>query len=338
MKVYRPTSKKPSEAAAAPVAESVRQTRRPQAKRSVWWNLLRSFLGVVTFLGLLIFLAGLGLWMVYDHFSQDLPPIGALKQEYRPPTVSYFYAEDGKTVIGEFCREHRLVVPMDQIPRRVIMAFVAAEDANFFNHPGFDLSGIIRAFVRNTEAGRIVQGGSTITQQVTRAFLLSKEKSYGRKIREAILSYRLEQNLTKDEILYLYLNQIYLGHGSYGVESAALNYFGKHVGELSLAEAALIAGLASAPAKYSPVHDPEMARSRQRYVLHRMITAGFLTSEEAEKAWAEKLEFKERPNLNLTVCPQFTEHVRRTVEAMLGAKSLYEEGLRVYTTVNLQLQ
>ena len=178
----------------------------------------------------------------YHHFAQDLPSLEVLESDYRPPTVSYFYAADGR-VIGEFAREHRLVTPLDRIPRRVIQAFIAAEDRNFYEHPGVDLAGILRAMVKNVEAGRIVQGGSTITQQVTRSFLLSNERSFRRKIREAILAWRIEQNFSKDEILFLYLNQPYLGRGAYGVASAALLYFGKKVEDLTLAEGAFMAGL-----------------------------------------------------------------------------------------------
>jgi penicillin-binding protein 1A len=163
--------------------------------------------------------------VTYMHFAQDLPSIESLKN-YRPNTVSFVFSDDGR-VIGEYATEHRLVVPLEKVPRHVILAFVAAEDANFFNHPGVDLLGIARAFYVNYMAGRIVQGGSTITQQVTRSFLLSNEKTYKRKIKEALLAWRIEQNLTKEEILFLYLNQIYLGRGAYGVQSASKIYFGK---------------------------------------------------------------------------------------------------------------
>ncbi|MBU2549147.1 MAG: PBP1A family penicillin-binding protein, partial [Proteobacteria bacterium] len=185
---------------------------------------------------------------------------------------------------------------------------------------------------------RIVQGGSTITQQVTRSFLLSPEKTYTRKLREAILAYRIDSNLTKDEILYLYLNQIYLGHGAHGIESAAELYFNKHVDQLSLAQAALLAGLTQAPSRYSPFSRPKAARNRQLYTLSRMVAVGFVTKEEAEKAVAEKLEFYDRPNINLLYTPYFTEHVRRMLEERYGAEKLYNDGLRVYTTVNIEMQ
>ena len=277
-----------------------------------------------------------GALIAYYHFSQDLPSIESL-QNYRPKTVSYVYAEDGRT-IGEFAEERRLVIPLSRIPRRVILAFVAAEDANFYNHPGLDILGIVRALIRNIQAGRIVQGGSTITQQVTRSFLLNNEKTFKRKIREALLAYRIEQNLSKDEILYLYLNQIYLGHGAYGIESAANILFGKHVSELTLAEAALVAGLTRAPSRYSPFRAPQRARIRQVYVINRMLEAEFITLAEATAAVDEKLEFVERPNVNWENTPEFTEYIRRTVEDLYGPDRLYVDGLRIYTTVNVDMQ
>ena len=275
--------------------------------------------------------------VAYEYFAQDLPSVKSLRN-YRPRTVSFMYADDGR-VIGEFFNEHRLVVPLSKVPRVVKLAFVAAEDANFYNHPGLDLPGIVRAMIKNIQAKRIVQGGSTITQQVTRSFLLSNEKTFRRKIREALLAYRLEKNLSKDEILHLYLNQIYLGRGSYGVESAAQNYFGKHVGDLTLAEAALLAGLVKAPGRYSPFHTPGPARRRQMYVLNRMTDSGFIGLESATAASREKLKFLEhRVNPYLEQTPQFTEHVRRLMEELVGAERLYQDGLRIYTTVNVEAQ
>jgi penicillin-binding protein 1A len=284
---------------------------------------------------LLMLLGAAGL-VAYHHFADDLPSTDALRQ-YRPKTVSYMYAEDGR-VIGEFAQEYRLVAPLSRIPRPVIEAFVAAEDANFYQHPGVDLVGMARAFIKNTEAGRIVQGGSTITMQVVRTFLLSRERSYRRKIREALLAYRMEQNLSKDQILFLYLNQIYLGQGAHGVEAAALNYFGKHVEELTLAEAALLAGMAQAPGRYSPFSNPKVVRERQKYVLAQMVRGNFASAEEVEKALAQEMVFVSRPKVNSLEIPYFTEHVRRRLEELYGAERLYQDGLRIYTTVDPALQ
>ena len=288
------------------------------------------------------FLFGLALLPIYlgissyYYFSQDLPSVNALKREYLPPTVSYMYADDG-TIIGEFYKEHRLVVSLDDMPIYLIQAFVAAEDRNFFNHPGVDISGVIRAFIRNREAGKIIQGGSTITQQVTRSFLLSGEKTYERKIKEAILAYRIEQNLTKEDILFLYLNQIYLGEGAYGVESAAKIYFGKRSLDLTLAEASMIAGLAQAPSRSSPKTNYDRARKRQLYVIRQLWEAGFVGEEDAKRAAEEELLFYHPPDVN-RVAPQYAELVRRMVETELGSDALYNQGLKIFTAINLKAQ
>lgn len=271
----------------------------------------------------------------YHYFTQDIPSLDSL-ENYHPKTVSFIFSDDNR-VIGEYSHEHRLVLTLNRIPQRVINAFLASEDVNFYQHPGVDMMGIIRAAIKNVEAGHIVQGGSTITQQVTRSFLLSQEKSYQRKIREAVLAFHIEQNLTKDEILYLYLNQIYLGHGAYGVESAAQLYFGKHVSELSVAESAMIAGMTAAPGRYSPFRNPKMMRERQKYVLGQMLEADFITLAEYDAALHEQLYFRQKYNVNLEVTPYFTEHVRRQVEALYGDR-LYNDGLRIYTTVNIEMQ
>ncbi|MCK7505798.1 MAG: transglycosylase domain-containing protein [Desulfobacterales bacterium] len=195
----------------------------------------------------------------YHYISQDLPKINSL-MDYRPPIITTVYAEDGRK-IAEFFKERRIVIPLSEVPPLLVNAFVAAEDSRFFQHQGVDPFSILRAALKNLEAGTIKQGGSTITQQVTRSFLLTPERSYIRKIKEVILSYRIEKAFTKEEILFLYLNQIYLGHGAYGVQAAAENYFGKSVKDLSLAECAVLAGLPQAPTRYSPFRHPEQARA-----------------------------------------------------------------------------
>lgn len=275
-------------------------------------------------------------YAAYHHFAQDLPSIGSLKKDYRPPVVSYFYSSEGR-IIGEFADEYRIVTPLDRIPDHVLKAFLAAEDSNFYNHPGVDLLGIIRAFLRNREAGRIVQGGSTITQQVTKTFLLSNEKSYRRKIREAILAYRLEQELSKDEILFLYLNQIYLGMGAYGIEAAAREYFNKPSSDLTLGEAAFIAGLAKAPSRYSRSGKEREAIKRREYVLKRMVEESFIKEKEALRASAEELKFVNRRH-GMDPTPQFAEHVRRIIEEKLGRDVLYRQGIKVYTTISIEMQ
>ena len=286
---------------------------------------------------LLSFIAGaITLTGVYFYFSKDLPKIATLK-DYRPPTITRVYSDEGKK-IGEFYNERRIVIPLSEIPEIFINAFIATEDSRFYQHQGVDLYSIIRAFTRNIEAGTIVQGGSTITQQVTKSFFLSPEKKYSRKIKEAILAYRLDKTFTKQEILFLYLNQIYLGHGAYGVEAAAQNYFGKSAKELTLAECATIAGLPQAPSKYSPFRHPERAKQRQIYVLNRMVNEKFITNIEATEAMNVVLDIKPRRNWYAEKVPCYTEYVRRYVESKYGKDLLYSGGLKIHTAVNVEMQ
>ncbi len=205
----------------------------------------------------------------YLYFSYDLPRLTSV-EDYTPKTVTQVFSENGE-IIAEFFVEKRYIIPIEEMPATLIRAFISSEDARFFEHQGIDLLSIFRALIKNIKSMDIVQGGSTITQQITKSLLLSPEKSYTRKIKEAILARRIENSLSKRDILSIYLNQIYLGHRSYGVEAAALTYFGKHASELNLAESALLAGLPKAPSAYSPIRHPLKAQKRQRYVLQRML-------------------------------------------------------------------
>jgi penicillin-binding protein 1A len=288
---------------------------------------------VLMILGLFAALAAVG---GYHYISQDLPKISSL-MDYRPSVVTTVYADDDRK-IGEFFKERRIVIPLSEVPPLLVKAFIAAEDSRFFQHQGVDPFSIARAALKNLEAGTIKQGGSTITQQVTRSFLLTPERSYIRKIKEVILSYRIEKTFSKEEILFLYLNQIYLGHGAYGVQAAAENYFGKSVKELNLAECAILAGLPQAPTRYSPFSRPEQARARQVYVLNRMVDEGFIDRAQADEALALKLDIKPRRNIYMEEVPYYTEHVRRYVEAKYGADALYNQGLQIYTAVNIDFQ
>lgn len=272
----------------------------------------------------------------YFYLNEDLPKITDLT-DYQPPIISTIYSDDDRT-IGEFYEERRIVVGMDGIPEVLKQAFIAAEDARFYQHKGIDFLSIVRAFLKNIEAGTIVQGGSAITQQVTKSLSLTPERSYKRKLKEAILAYRIDKAFTKDEILFLYLNQIYLGHGAYGVQAAAENYFGKNVHDLTLAECAILAGLPQAPSRYSPFRHPDKARQRQIYVLNRMVAEGFITNLEATEAITEKLDIKPRRNWFIEAVPFFTEYVRKYVEEKYGKEALYRNGLQVYTTVNIEMQ
>lgn len=273
---------------------------------------------------------------IYLYFSADLPKIARLK-DYRPPTVTVVTSDDGRK-IGEFFRERRVVIPLAEMPPQLLQAFVSAEDARFYKHRGIDLFSIIRAFTKNLKAGAIVQGGSTITQQVTKSFFLTPARNYKRKIKEAILAYRLDKSFSKDEVLYLYLNQIYLGHGAYGVEAAAENYFGKKAKDLNLAECAILAGLPQAPSRYSPFRHKEKAKQRQIYVLNRMVEEGYISNIEATKAMGTDLDIKPRRNWYIEKVPCYTEYVRRYVEKKYGADALYEGGLKIQTAVNIEMQ
>ena len=273
---------------------------------------------------------------VYYHLSEDLPKISSLS-DYRPSIITTVYSDDNRK-IGEFYKERRIVIPLSKMPQYLTQAFIAAEDARFYKHKGVDLLSIIRAFFKNIEAGTIVQGGSTITQQVTKSFFLTPERSYERKVKEAILAYRIDKALEKNDILFLYLNQIYLGHGAYGVEAAAENYFGKKASELNLAECAMLAGLPQAPSRYSPFRHRERANQRQIYVLNRMVAEGFISNLQATEAINTTLDIKPRRNWYIEKVPTYTEHVRRYIESKYGKEMLYEQGLSIYTAVDIEMQ
>ncbi len=286
----------------------------------------------------MIFITSLMLFGVasYFYFTHDLPSIQTLKN-YKPSTVTKIFADNGE-VVGEFFYEKREVISLDRIPNHLVQAFVAGEDAKFFRHKGLDYLAILRALLRNIFSGEIVQGGSTITQQVVKSILLSPEKNFARKIREAILAYKIEKYLTKEDILFLYLNQIYLGHGAYGITAAAESYFGKTVEELNLAESALLAGLPQAPTKNSPYQYPQQAKKRQLYILNRMAEEGFISSSEAARAAQTpySLKGKERPSIERA--SHFVEYVRRYVEEKYGKDALYKNGLQIFSTIDLQFQ
>ena len=293
-------------------------------KWSLWMVAVLMFLGACATAG------------VFFYLGRDLPKISSLK-DYHPSVITTVLSDDNQK-IAEFYKERRIVVPLKDIPKQLQQAFIAAEDARFYKHQGIDLISIMRAFFKNLEAGTIVQGGSTITQQVTKSFLLTPERSYERKIKEAILAYRIDKSFSKEDILYLYLNQIYLGHGAYGVEAAAENYFGKSVNELNLAECAILAGLPQAPSRYSPFHYPEKAKQRQIYVLNRMVSEGYITDLQASEAINTELDIQPRRNWYLEKVPVYTEDIRRYVEKKYGEDALYTQGLKIYAAVNVGMQ
>ncbi|MBI5503390.1 MAG: PBP1A family penicillin-binding protein [Deltaproteobacteria bacterium] len=272
----------------------------------------------------------------YDEMTAALPPIDRLLN-YDPPVATRVFAADG-TLAEEFFRERRYLVPVSRIPPVVRKAFLAAEDAGFYSHHGIDVLGIGRAFAANLRAGDVVQGGSTITQQVVKALLLSPERSYERKIKELLLALRLEQQLTKDQILELYLNQIYLGDGNHGIGAAARNYFGKSVDELSVAQAAMLAGLPAAPSRYAPTRDLGAATTRQHYVLRRMLEEGFISAGDYQGALREGLHVVPRTQRPDSVRNYYTEAVRLQLEDMFGAEAPYNQGYSVTTSMDTHLQ
>ncbi len=274
--------------------------------------------------------------LVWAYLQLELPDVSSLKN-YRPPAVSELYDRKGR-LLAYFYREKRWPVSLDLVPERLIQAIIAAEDARFYQHKGLDFFSIIRAAIRNVEAGSIVQGGSTITQQVTRALLLSPERSFKRKIKEALLAWRIDSMLTKDEILNIYLNQIYLGEGAYGVEAASRIYFGKHVWDLNLAECALIAGLPQAPSRYNPYRHFDLAKKRQAYVLKRMVAEGYITEEEARRAYATPIVLKHFAPSIPKEAAYFVDYAQQRLSQILGRQELLTGGYRIYSTLDLDYQ
>ncbi|MCK5679908.1 PBP1A family penicillin-binding protein [bacterium] len=298
--------------------------------------MLRKFIKILILLSLLATIVGVGsVAGVFYYYAQDLPQITSLK-DYHPYTVTEVFAGDGE-LIGRFGIEKRKIAPIEEIPDLLKKAFIASEDSRFYEHQGLDFMGIARAMVKNIKAGRIVQGGSTITQQVTKSLLLTPERKFKRKIKEAILAYRIEKYLSKDEILFIYLNQIYLGHGMYGVEMASQRYFGKKTRDLNLAEMTTIAGMPKAPSRLSPIKNPKRSAARQRYVLGQMLERGFINREQLKEALLTKVVLVSKADPSAKT-PYYTEHVRRYLEKKYGYDKLYKEGLQVYTGVDVAWQ
>jgi len=299
--------------------------------RSPWTRVLLVVVGL---------LAGVGVGgtaAFYALFLRDLPDPHSIA-DYRPRLVTAVVDRNGKP-IGEYFEERRRLVPFSEIPAPVVDAFVSAEDRTFFTHTGIDFTSIVRAAWKNLLAGGKVEGASTITQQMVKGLLLSPERTYTRKIREMILARRIEQRFTKQEILYLYLNQIYFGHGAYGIGEAARTYFGKPVGELTISEAAQLAGLPKAPSKYSPINHPERAERRRRYVLDRMLEDGKIEASAHRRALAATPVFNAgATDEDFADAAYFTEEVRRYLFSALGGEQVLSGGLRVETTLDAGLQ
>ncbi|MGI9386411.1 MAG: penicillin-binding protein 1A, partial [Methyloligellaceae bacterium] len=312
----------------------------PKLKRHKSFTL--RFLGFLFATGGILFLAGSAaaayvLW----HVSRELPDYDALAN-YQPPVMTRIHANDGR-LIAEYAKERRIYVPINAVPKLVINAFLAAEDKNFFKHGGLDLQGIMRAILVNIENyrnnSRRLVGASTITQQVAKNFLLSSDQTFTRKMKEAILAIRIERAFTKEQILELYLNEIYLGLGAYGIAAAALNYYGKSLAELELAEAAYLAALPKAPKNYHPFRQTKRALARRNWVLGQMAENGFVSAEETKSAKALSLNVNPRPfGTHIFAADFFAEEVRRYLQRSFGTEKLYGGGLSVRTTLNPKLQ
>ncbi|MEN8197713.1 MAG: transglycosylase domain-containing protein, partial [Pseudomonadota bacterium] len=266
--------------------------------------------------------AGGGVLYVFHHYGRDLPDYKQLA-DYDPPTVTRVHAGDGR-LLAEYAIQKRVFVPIRAIPKRVVNAFLAAEDKNFYSHPGVDFLSVARAILTNMAniaRDRRPVGASTITQQVAKNFLLTNELSLSRKAKEAILAFRIEHAFDKDRILDLYLNEIYLGFGSYGVAAAALNYFNKSLDELTVAEAAYIAALPKAPNNYHPIKRPEAALARRNWVIGRMLEDGNISFAEAEEAWAQPLRVYRADPTEIVRADYFVEEVRRELAQIYGETS-----------------
>ncbi|MBW6519551.1 MAG: PBP1A family penicillin-binding protein [Desulfoarculaceae bacterium] len=291
---------------------------------------------IIGFLFGICLLITLFIWMLLAAFkSLELPAINSVSH-YRPLQATEILDRHNKVMDRVFI-ENRTLLPLSKMPTLLPKAFVAAEDGRFYDHPGLDIWSVFRAVVNNTMAGRRGQGGSTITQQVARSLLLSPEKTYLRKLKEAILAWRIDSLLTKDEILYIYLNQIYLGGGAHGVEAAAQLYFDKHARELTLGEMALLAGLPQAPSRYSPLEHLELAQQRQRYVLNRMAEDGYVSPEAARQAFLSPVQLRQSEGVGRENSGYFVQMVRKQAEAELGL-SLNYAGVRIFTTLDPDLQ
>ncbi len=294
-----------------------------------------SFKIIFTFIFVVIFFALSTLW----YFSIDLPDYKKLSN-YQPPISSRVYSENNK-LIAEYALEKRLFIPYESIPDIVINSFLSAEDKNFFRHPGIDAKGILRAVIKNIQniaQNKRLEGASTITQQVAKNFLLSNEVSLKRKIKEAILAFRIERAYTKERILELYLNQIYLGQGTYGIAAASLEYFDKSIKDLNYAEAALLAALPKAPSKYNPYKYPEIAKFRRNLVIQNLEENNFITKTQLKNFQNSKLNLKKRKIEIVNEANSYTEEVRRIVKKIYGFEKLYSQGLSISTPLDIKFQ
>ena len=272
-------------------------------------------------------------------FSNNLPDYKFLKS-YKPPVSSKVYSGNGE-LVNDFSTEKRIFVPYNAISEKVINSFLSAEDKNFYSHPGIDARGVLRAIINNISnivSSKRLEGASTITQQVAKNFLLTNEVSLNRKIKEAILAFRIERALSKERILELYLNQIYLGGGAYGVASASLEYFNKSISELDYAEAALLAALPKAPSRYNPYKNMELAKFRRNLVLKNLLENNYINENKYKKFINSKIILKKRKKTFTEDTSYYVEDIRKNVVDQLGFEKVYKQGLNISTPIDLSLQ
>ena len=286
------------------------------------------------------FLAGIiSILAILWTFSNNIPDYKFLKK-YKPPVSSKVYSGDGD-LVADFSKEKRIFIPYSSIPKNVIYSFLSAEDKNFFSHPGVDAKGVLRAVknnLLNIMTSKRLEGASTITQQVAKNFLLTNEVSINRKIKEAILAFRIERALSKERILELYLNQIYLGSGAYGVAAASLEYFDKSIKDLDYSEAALLAALPKAPSKYNPYRNIELAKFRRDLVLNNLLDNNFIDTEKFKKLKETKIKLKKKEKIFLEDSQYYIEDVRKNIIDMLSYEKVYKQGFNINTPINLELQ
>ncbi|MEN9580371.1 MAG: hypothetical protein RJA70_3380 [Pseudomonadota bacterium] len=308
-------------------------SKKPAPKGRFWKKLFAT-------LGILVGLGGLALtgtvYFLVEKYSEGLPSVQKLKAGYDPPQITRVYARD-QSLLASLFTERRTVVKMEQIADVAKLSFLAAEDASFYEHAGLNYLGIARAMVANLRAGHTVQGGSTITQQVVKNILLDSERSLARKVREVLLAGRLERSLTKDEIFWLYLNHIYLGHGRYGIEEAARYYFGKHASELALDEATILAGLIAAPERFSPRRDPEKALQRRAYVLKQMLEKRFVTDELYQRVLKLPLRLAPAAEHESALVPEVVAIARTTLK-QIAPREAASGGFELHTTIDPEVQ
>ena len=297
------------------------------------------FKNILLFSSTILILLGILIFSILWKYSNDIPDYKFLKS-YKPPVSSKVYSRNGE-LVADFSKEKRVFVPYNAIPKNVINAFLSAEDKNFFSHPGVDAKGVLRAVINNISnimASKRLEGASTITQQVAKNFLLTNEVSLNRKIKEAILAFRIERALSKERILELYLNQIYLGSGAYGVAAASLEYFDKSIRDLNYSEAALLAALPKAPSKYNPYKDKDLAKFRRNLVLKNLYENNYITSEWLEKLSNQEIKLKKKQKIYLEDAQYYIEDVRKNVIESLTYDKVYKQGLNINTPIDLDLQ